>query len=149
MPRRAERTRRALLCAGLLALALVAGPSLAHADDPRPPSPSPVEGTKQWQKLSPEERERLHQRWQQFQSLPPQRKEELRQRATEFRKLPPEERARVRQNFDRWQKLSPEDKARVREKFQRFQQLPPDQKQKIRERLKREDPGKGKGPRPP
>ena len=144
MPRRAERSRRTFLCAGLLALALLAQPHLARSDDSHPP-PSPPLQPKQWQKLTPEERQRLHQRWLEFQNLPPQRKQELRQRAQEFHNLPPEERARVRQNFDRWQKLSPEDKARVREKYQHFQQLPPEQKQKIREQLKRQ----GKGPHPP
>ena len=104
----------------------------ARADDP----PSPPERTKQWQKLTPEERERLRQRWHEFQKLPPERQQELRERVNEFRKLPPEERVRVRKNFERWQQLSPEEKQRIREKYQRFQQLPPEEKQKLREKAK-------------
>src|SRR5262245_8205480 len=129
MKGRARNATAALLAA---ALWLAAPAFSARADDPKPPPP--LEGTKRWQKLTPEERQRIHERWQQFQKLPPDQQEQLRQKMKQFRSLPKEERARVRQNYQKWQQLTPGKRQQMREKYQRFQQLPPEQKQQVREK---------------
>ena len=94
--------RRAFLLFCAWALGSAALPLHARADDDAKPSDAARE---RWQKLSPEQREKL------------------RERHREFEKLPPEEQQRVRKNFERWQKLSPKKKEATRERYKRWREL--------------------------
>ncbi len=143
-PRRSEqnlrRAARRGVMAGLLAAAgLLGAPAtgLAH------PSQGPVpEYLAQLADQDPEalralpeaERRRLEQRIERWQRLSPQDRQRIRERHERLQELPTRERERVRKNFDRWRRLSPEERERMRQRHERFEKLPADQRRKLRER---------------
>ncbi len=110
--------RRAFLIFCALAFGSAALPLRSRADDEEPSDAA----RERWQKLSPEQREKL------------------RERHREFENLPAEEQKRVRKNFERWQKLSPEKKEATRERYKRWRELPPERREQLRERWRKLSP---------
>ena len=90
-----------------------------------------------WQRLTPEQKQELRERYQRWQNLPPDEKEELQRKFEAWRRLPPEEKATAQKNFERWQKLSPEQRARLRERWQHWRELPPERREELKRRFEK------------
>ena len=90
-----------------------------------------------WQRMSPEQRDELRNRYEKWQTLPPQERKKLQENLDTWRRLPPEERGAIRKNYERWQQLSPERQQRLRQRWDRWQTLPPEKKQSLRRRYDR------------
>ncbi|MEW5948894.1 MAG: DUF3106 domain-containing protein [Thermodesulfobacteriota bacterium] len=70
--------------------------------------------------------------WQRWQRLSPEERARLKERYGEYQKLPTEEKERLRRNFERFRSLSPEEKERLRERHRLWQSLPPEEKRSLR-----------------
>jgi len=79
----------------------------------------PYDRYQEWERLSPQEREQLRQRWRYYQNLPPQERQLLKRRYEEWRKLPPEDQRVIREKLRRWEELSPEEQEAIRQRFRR------------------------------
>lgn len=79
--------RRTFLVTCALWLCATALSGSARADDP-PPPPGPGTPRERWEKLSPEQREKLRERYRQFEKLPPEQQKKMRERYQRFRSLP-------------------------------------------------------------
>lgn len=77
----------------------------------------PIQGYQDWESLTPEQKERLRQRWQYYRSLPPREQQLLRNRYEELKRLPPEEQRLIRERIKRWEELTPEEQEFIRRKF--------------------------------
>lgn len=62
---------------------------------------------KRYDKLSPEQRERLRERRELFKSLPPEERERIERAREKFRNLPPERREELK---EKWHNMSPEQR---------------------------------------
>lgn len=82
-------------------------------------APVPYDRYQEWERLSPQEREQLRQRWRYYQSLPPQERQLLKRRYEEWKKLPPEEQKVIKEKLRRWEELSPEEQEAIRQRFRR------------------------------
>lgn len=136
---------------------------LALQDTPSAPASAPQDAAgveSWWQGLSPEERDRLHQRWGQYQNLSPERREALRkrmeaieqERSMTWRRLGEPE----RRQFESWEEperrrwLDERVRERLRERGQelerrdpgfreRLRDLPPEDRERRAENFLRED----------
>ena len=90
-----------------------------------------------WQRMTPQEREELRERYRRWQNLSPAEKQRLRKKFEAWHRLSPEERAAARRNFERWQKFTPAERERLRERWERWRRLPPEQREQIRGRMQR------------
>ena len=66
-----------------------------------------------WQRMTPEEKQEVRERFQRWKNMPPAEKEELQKKFENWRRMPPEEKATAQRNFERWQKLTPEQRERL------------------------------------
>jgi hypothetical protein len=89
-----------------------------------------------YNRLSPEEKNMLNERYREWESLPEQERQRLRHRMKKYRRLPPKDRERYQHRYQQWQKLSPEERYRIREKLHEWDRLSPDEKEQIRRRFR-------------
>jgi hypothetical protein len=89
-----------------------------------------------YNRLSPEEKNLLNERYRMWESLPEKERQRLRHRMKKYKRLPPQERERYQHRYRQWQKLSPDERYRIREKLQKWDRLPPDEKEQIRQRFR-------------
>lgn len=102
---------------------------------PRPPSDPHRPQQELPKRLSPEERERLNERFQQWRSMPPEHREDLRRRFEQWRNLPSQERDLYRRRFEQWRRLSPEEQRLYRQKLTDPERLSPQEREEIRRRF--------------
>jgi hypothetical protein len=95
-----------------------------------------IDYSRNYNRLSPEEKTMLQRRLKEWESLPPERQRILRHRMEEYKRLPPGERHRFQQRYRRLQKLSPDERHKIREKLRRWNTLPPGEKEEIRRRFR-------------
>ena len=89
-----------------------------------------------YNRLSPEEKNLLNERYREWESMPEQERQRLRHRMKKYRRLRPKDRERYQHRYQQWQKLSPEERYRIREKLQEWDRLSPDEKEQIRQRFR-------------
>ena len=83
-------------------------------------------GTKRYQDLSPEDRQKKLEEWL---LLPPDRKQKYR---NDWKKMSPQERDRYQKLDEQWQRLSPEDQW----KLKNWDKLSPQERKELRQRLR-------------
>jgi len=86
--------------------------------------------------LSPTERERLNRKIEKWKSLPPEKRNLLRHRMYQWKDLPPEERRMYRKRFDQLQNLPPQERQNIRKKLREWKSLPPQEREEIRRRFR-------------
>lgn len=91
--------------------------------------------SRNYNRLSPEEKAMLQRRLKEWESLSPEKRRILRHRMEEYNRLPLRERHLYRQRYRRLQKLSPDERREIREKLRRWNTLPPGEKEQIRKRF--------------
>ncbi len=74
---------------------------------------------REWQRLSPEEKEILRKRLKHFESLPLQKKELIKKHYERWKQLSPEQRRLIKEYLNNWDKLTPEEKNLIKRQFQR------------------------------
>lgn len=115
---------------------LVAGWRQAEAQ-PRPAPPTPVaqpappDNRQRWERLSPEERQGLRQRYERWQDLSESQRQELSDRYRQLEALAPAERAALRDRFEAWRQLSPEERARMQRRLEHWRRLSPAEKEPV------------------
>jgi hypothetical protein len=89
-----------------------------------------------YNRLSPEEKNMLKERYREWESLPKQERQKLRHRMNRYKRLPPKDRERYQHRYHQWQKLTPDERYRIREKLQKWNRLSPEEKEQIRQRFR-------------
>ena len=99
--------------------------------------PAPQQQWDQYDGLSPEEKERLRDKYRQWESLPPEKQQVLRRRMERWKELPSEDRELLRKRHRQWQELSPQERQRIRENLDRWKELSPEEQERVRQRFRR------------
>jgi hypothetical protein len=92
--------------------------------------------SRNYNRLSPEEKNMLKRRLEEWESLPPERQRILRHRMEQYKRLTPRERHLFHQRYQQLQKLPPDERHKIREKLRRWDTLPPGEKEQIRRRFR-------------
>lgn len=75
------------------------------------------ENLREWESLSPEEKEQLRRRMQQLNRMEPDDRRHFQRLFEKWQQLTPEERRQIEQALDQWDRLSPAEKEAVRRRF--------------------------------
>lgn len=93
------------------------------------------EKLEQWRAMTPEEREKLRDRYHRWKELPPERRERILERRRMYRELPEEQRRFLKQRREIYRNAWPEEKRAI-EKFSRgWRNLPPERRHSIRNKM--------------
>jgi hypothetical protein len=79
----------------------------------------------------------MDRRYREWQSLSPEQKEMLRHQMDRYRELSPQERDLYQRRHQQWQELSPEEKNRIQEDLKHWKNLSPQEQDAIRRRFGR------------
>jgi hypothetical protein len=90
-----------------------------------------------YERLAPEEKDRIRNRSKKWETLPPEKRRELQHRMDQWKSLPPEEKDLMRKRHEQWQELPSKERDRIREKLYRWDSLPPQEQDEIRRKFKR------------
>lgn len=72
---------------------------------------------REWQEMSPQERERLRRRYEKWHNMPEEDRNLYQRRFEQWQQLSPREQQRLRRQLDQWDTLSPQEKDRIRRRF--------------------------------
>jgi hypothetical protein len=103
------------VCAGVLAGVVIlgalpwAGPADVHGQSPDA-----------WQRLSPEEKERVRREYERFQQLPEQDRDRVHERYRRWQSLQPEQRRQLRENYENYRDLGPGERQRFDEGYRHW-----------------------------
>jgi len=90
---------------------------------------------KNWQDLSPEEKEKLRRNYKEWQSLSPKEKGEMRQRMDRLNNMSPREREVYHQLYKKWRHLPPDERQQLQKELDNWENLSPRQQEAIRSRF--------------
>ncbi|OHE85219.1 MAG: hypothetical protein A2190_02565 [Lysobacterales bacterium RIFOXYA1_FULL_69_10] len=125
MPSPSFKTRLRLLPL-LIGLAALAGPVAAQSGAPA--TPPDASSLPTWERLTPEQRERLitplRDRW----NNEPDARARMLAHAQRWQDMTPEERSKARSGMKRWRHMNPEQRDQMRALFSRMRALPPEQR---------------------
>lgn len=79
--------------------------------------PAIDENLREWQSLSPKEKEQLRRRMQQLNRMEPEDRRHFQRLFEQWQQLSPEERRQIERALDRWDRLSPAEKEAIRRRF--------------------------------
>ncbi len=123
-----SRLSQALLWTGLIGSLLCTsepvgaqiGPGLRRAVH-QPPGPLL---SQRWEDLSPQQRRRALRNFRRFQRLSPEQRRTLKQRYRRWRSMPPRERERILRNYERYMRMDPYEKEEFEELYRRWKSHP-------------------------
>ena len=97
-----------------------------------------------WRSMSPDERERIRERYREWKKLSPQRKERILDTRRRWEKLPEKEKRYLRQRREIYRNASPEEREAIRKFFRDWKKLPPEQRRALRRNMEewKDLPGK-------
>jgi len=95
-------------------------------------SPDRIE---RWRSMSPEERERIRERYRRWKELTPEQRERVKARHRRWRELPEEQRSYLRERRAMLREAGTEDRAVVRKFFARMHALPPEMRRATRQQV--------------
>jgi len=85
--------------------------------------------------VTPEERERLRERYLRWKTLPPERRKQILERRQRWSRLPEEQRRFLMQRREIYRNAGQEEKRAIEKLFRRWRQLPPERRQAMRRNL--------------
>lgn len=88
-----------------------------------------------WRRMSPDERERIRERYRRWKVLPPERRDRLMERTRRWRELPEGDRRFLRQRREMYRNAWPEEKRVIEQFFVRWRQLPPERRRALRRHI--------------
>jgi hypothetical protein len=107
----------------------------AHIEKFRPECEFLSKKGKNWQDLSPEEKEKLRRNYKEWQSLSPKEKSEMRQRMDRLNNMSPREREVYHQLYKKWRHLPPDERQQLKKELDNWENLSPQQQEAIRSRF--------------
>jgi hypothetical protein len=111
----------------VIAAMLVSDPSAFARRPPRTPPKTPID---EFERMSPEQRQRALNR------LPPAQRTKLEERLQRFHQLPPEQQGALRNLYNRLHELPPNQQESVRKAINRFSDQAPNRQRAMREELR-------------
>ncbi|MGE5664525.1 MAG: DUF3106 domain-containing protein [Deltaproteobacteria bacterium] len=93
------------------------------------------EKIERWRGMSPEERDRIRERYRRWKDLPPERRERLMERSRRWRELPERDRRFIRERREMYRNAWPEEKRAIDKFFVRWRQLPPEGRRTLKRRI--------------
>lgn len=108
------------------------GPHRYQAARPGEITPDKVE---RWRRMTPEERERIRERYHRWKELPPEQRERILERKRRWRELPESERNFLRERREIYRNAWPEEQKVIKRFFQRWRELPPEHRQSMRRKF--------------
>lgn len=88
-----------------------------------------------WRSMSPEERDRIRERYRRWKELTPEQRERVKARHRRWRELPEEQRSYLRERRALLREAGPEEQAVVRSFFARMHSLPPEVRRATRQKV--------------
>jgi len=88
-----------------------------------------------WRQMTPEERERVRERYRRWKELPPEQQERILERRRRWRELPESERNYLRERREIYRNAWPEEKAVINKFFRRWRELPPERRQALKRKF--------------
>jgi len=77
------------------------------------------ENLREWQSLSPEEKEQMRRRMQQLNRMEPEDRRHFQRLFEQWQQLSPQERRQIESALEQWDRLSPEEREAIRRRFRR------------------------------
>ena len=103
--------------------------------NPAQPGRLSPEKIERWRRMSPEEQDRIRERYRQWKALPPERRERLMERTRRWRELPEGDRRYLMQRREMYRNARPEQKQAIDKFVVRWRQLPPDRRRELKSRI--------------
>jgi hypothetical protein len=100
-----------------------------HRNQPVQEQKNELQKDPRFQKLSPDQQQRMMQRLDHFNSLPPARKDHVISTMERFDQMPPEQQSRVKALFSQFRMLPVDRKLALRQGFARLRRLKPQERQ--------------------
>ena len=113
----------------LVAIALLAAPSLQARPMPSMPATVPAPA---WAELSARQQADLARFAPEWDRMPPERRAHILHRWKRWQQLPPEQRQALREGRRNFRELSPQQREAMRESLRALRALPPDEQQRLR-----------------
>ena len=88
-----------------------------------------------WHRMSPEEKERIRERYYRWKELPPEKRERILDRQRKWRELPEGDRNFLRQRREIYRAARPEEKAVMKKFFRRWREMPPERRQTLQRKF--------------
>lgn len=129
-----DRRRFINICA-ISVPAIILTRSLRAEDDATPVNSGPA--MERWNKLTPEQKKLVQERWSQFKQMTPERRARLAEVQKRYQQLSPDRQKQIREGLIRWKKLSAQNRDKLRQMHTRFRKFTPEKQRLIRERLQR------------
>ena len=93
--------------------------------------------SRKYQRSPKDNRDKSKNKYKQWESLSPGERQELRRRMKRWKELSPEERQLLRRRHEQWQELSPEERRSIQRKLEKWDKLSPAEQEEIRQRFRR------------
>jgi hypothetical protein len=93
------------------------------------------EKLERWRGMSPEERDRIRERYRRWKELPPERRDRLMERSRRWRELPERDRRFLRERREMYRNAWPDEKRTIDKFFARWRQLPPEGRRALQRRI--------------
>ena len=93
------------------------------------------EKIERWRTMTPEDRERIRERYHRWKELPPERKERILERRRQWRELPEGQRSFLMQRREIYRNAGPQEKRTIETFARRWRDLPPERRRALRGRL--------------
>jgi len=93
------------------------------------------EKIERWRRMTPEQRERIRERYRRWKSLPPERRNRVLKRRRTWRSLPPETRRYLRDRREIYRRAGPEERRAIRKFVRGMREMPPHRQRQMRQRI--------------
>jgi hypothetical protein len=93
------------------------------------------EKIERWRTMTPEERERIRERYRRWKELPPERKARILERRRRWRELPERQRRFLSQRREIYRSAGPQERRTIEKFARRWRDLPREQRRALRNRL--------------
>lgn len=95
------------------------------------------EKLERWRSMSPENKERIRERYRHWKTLSPERRERILEHRRRWGKLPEKEKRYLRQRREVFRNAQPEDRQAIRKFFRGWKHLPPDRRGSLRRNVEK------------
>ena len=90
-----------------------------------------------YQNLSPSEKERLKQKYRKWESYPPDKREKIRRNKQRWEQMSPDQRKTYRDLKDRYRNMNPNERRDIQRKLRNWNNLSPQERENLKRRFQR------------